>query len=382
MTTSQQPAAGASPGPSQGIASEEFAAVRELFDSMLDADPRYSAQLAVYRDGTKVVDLVGGPDSAADSLTGVFSCSKGVAALAFSLLVQDGLIDLDAAVATYWPEFAQNGKAAVSVRQLLSHQAGLVGVQGGFAMEDYNDLPAVAARLAALAPMWRPGSGTFGYHALTMGVFLEELCRRVTGLRLQDVYESRIRAPYSADMFLGLPESQESRFRPVLFDDAPAPSFLDPGSIAGVSGNVQAGNLLELPNIRSVREAGSCSGAGVGSADGLARVYAGAITGIDGLPPYLTPETIGLMSQEQVWGLDRVFCEMSSFAVTFMKANPRMDFGSAQAFGHDGANAALGFADPLYGVGFGYVPAWNEEGGTASRSMQLSAAVRRAILAL
>ncbi|WP_425865053.1 serine hydrolase domain-containing protein [Arthrobacter sp. TWP1-1] len=377
MTTSQQPAAGAS----KGSATEEFAAVRELFDSMLDADPRYSAQLAVYRDGTKVVDLVGGPDSAADSLTGVFSCSKGVAALAFSLLVQDGLIDLDAAVAAYWPEFAQNGKAAVSVRQLLSHQAGLVGVQGGFAMEDYNDLPAVAARLAALAPMWRPGSGTFGYHALTMGVFLEELCRRVTGLRLQDVYESRIRAPYSADMFLGLPESQESRFRPVLFDDAPAPSFLDPWSIAGVSGNVQAGNLLELPNIRSVREAGSCSGAGVGSADGLARVYAGAITGIDGRPPYLTPETIGLMSQEQVWGLDRVFCEMSSFAVTFMKANPRMDFGSAQAFGHDGANAALGFADPLYGVGFGYVPAWNEEGGTASRSMQLSAAVRRAILA-
>ena len=378
MTTSQQPAAGAS----QGIASEEFAAVRELFDSMLDADPRYSAQLAVYRGGTKVVDLVGGPHCAADSLTGVFSCSKGVAALAFSLLVQDGLIDLDATVATYWPEFAQNGKAAVSVRQLLSHQAGLVGVQGGFAMEDYNDLPAVAARLAALAPMWRPGGGTFGYHALTMGVFLEELCRRVTGLRLQDVYESRIRAPYSADMFLGLPESQESRFRPVLFGDGPAASFLDPGSIAGVSGNVQAGNLLELPNIRSVREAGSCSGAGVGSADGLARVYAGAITGIDGLPPYLMPETIGLMSQEQVWGLDRVFGELSSFAVTFMKANPRMDFGSAQAFGHDGANAALGFADPLYGVGFGYVPAWNEEGGTASRSMQLSAAVRRAILAL
>lgn len=376
MTTSQQPAAGGS----HGFATEQFAPVRELFDSMLDADPRYSAQLAVYVAGSKVIDLVGGPDVAPDSLTGVFSCSKGVSALAFSLLVQDGVIDLDATVATYWPEFAQHGKGAVTVRQLLSHQAGLVGVQGGFAMEDYNDLPAVADRLASMAPMWRPGNGTFGYHALTMGVFLEELCRRTTGLRLQDVYDSRIRVPYEADMFLGLPESEESRFRPVLFDESPAPAFFDPHSIAGVAGNVQAGNLLGLPNIRSVRAAGSCSGAGVGSADGLARVYAGATTGIDGLPPYLGPETIALMTQEQAWGLDRVFCEMSSFAVTFMKANPRMDFGSAQAFGHDGANAALGFADPLYGVGFGYVPAWNEEGGTASRSMQLSAAVRKVLL--
>lgn len=373
MTFSQPPANGTS----QGFALPKFAPVRELFDSMLDADPRYSAQLAIYAHGNKVVDLVGGPDSTATSLTGVFSCSKGVAALAFSLLVQDGLVDLDAAVASYWPDFAQRGKDAVTVRQLLSHQGGLVGVQGGFAMEEYNDLPAVAARLAAMAPMWRPGNGTFGYHALTMGVFLEELCRRITGTRLQDVYEDRIRVPCAANMYLGLPESEEAHYRPVLFDEVPTPAFLDPRSIAGVSGNVQAGNLLKLPNIRSVRAVGSTSGAGVGSGDGLARVYAGATTGIDGGQPYLTPDTIELMSQEQVWGMDRVFNEVGSFAVAFMKANPRMDFGSAQAFGHEGANGALGFADPLYGVGFGYVPARAEAGGTAGRGMQLSAAMRR-----
>ena len=366
--------------PAAGFAAPQFTPVRELFDSMLAADPRYSAQLAVYHQGAKVLDLVGGQDSAADSLTGVFSVSKGVAALTFSLLVQDGQIDVDTAVDRYWPDFAQQGKGAVTVRQLLSHQAGLVGVQGGFAMEEYNDLEAVAARLAAMAPIWRPGSGTFGYHALTMGVFLEKLCLAVTGQRLQDVYNSRIREPYAADMYLGLPEPLEPRFRPVRYDDGPAAGFLDPGSIAGMSGNVQAGNLLELPNVRSVRAAGSCSGAGVGSADGLARVYAGALTGIDGLPAYLAPETIAVMGQEQVWGLDRVFCDTGAFGITFMKAHPRMDFGSAQAFGHDGANGSLGFADPLYGVGFGYVPAWNEEGGTAGRAMQLSAAVRSVLL--
>ena len=375
MRTTPQPSA------SQGLATETFEPVRDLFDAMLHADPGYSAQLAVYAGGRKVLDLVGGPHLSADSVTGVFSCSKGVAALAFSLLVQDSLIDLDATVATYWPEFAQNGKAAVTVRQLLSHQAGLVGVQGGFGMEDYNDLPAVAHRLAALAPMWRPGSGTFGYHALTMGVFLEELCRRVTGERLQDVYNRRIRVPLAANMFLGLPDSEDHRYRPVLFDEQPAPAFFDPHSIAGVSGNVQAGNLLGMPNIRAVRAAGSTSGAGVGSADGLARVYAGAVTGVDGMPAYLTPETVALMSQEQVWGLDRVFCETGAFAITFMKSHPRADFGSAQAFGHDGANAAIGYADPLYGIGFGYVPAKSEEGATPGRALQLSAAVRQALLA-
>lgn len=364
----------------QGFSTPRFAPVRELFDSMLDADPTYSAQLAVYVGGEKAIDLVGGPNSDADSVTGVFSCSKGVAALTFSLLVQDGLVDLDAAVATYWPEFAQNGKGGVTVRQLLSHQAGLVGVQGGFAMEDYSDLPAVADRLAGLAPMWRPGTGNFGYHALTMGVFLEELCRRVTGERLQDVYNRRIRVPFAASMYLGLPESEDHRYRPVLFDEAPAPAFFDPHSIAGVAGNVQAGELLGMPNLRSVRAGGSTSGAGVGSADGLARVYAGALTGIDGLPAYLTPETIALMTEEQVWGLDRVFCDTSAFAITFMKSHPRMDFGSAQAFGHEGANAAMGYADPLYGIGFGYVPAKNEEGTTAGRALRLSAAVRTVLL--
>ncbi len=365
---------------SQGFTAEKFAPVRELFDAMLDADPAYSAQLAVYVGGEKAIDLVGGPNSSVDSVTGVFSCSKGVAALAFSLLVQDGHVDLDAPVASYWPEFAQQGKGAVTVRQLLSHQAGLVGVQGGFAMEEYNDLPAVADRLAALAPMWRPGSGIFGYHALTMGVFLEELCRRTTGERLQDVYNRRIRVPLDAGMFLGLPESEDHRYRPVLFDEEPAPAFFDPFSIAGVSGNVQAGNLLGMPNVRSVRAEGSTSGAGVGSADGLARVYAGAITGVDGVPAYLTPETIALMAEEQVWGLDRVFCDTSAFAITFMKSHPRMDFGSAQAFGHEGANAAMGYADPMYGVGFGYVPAKNEEGTTTGRALQLSAAVRTVLL--
>ncbi len=348
---------------------------------MLDADPGYSAQLAVYLDGTKVIDLNGGPDVAADSVTGVFSCSKGVSALAFGLLVQDGLIDLDAAVARYWPEFGRHGKDVLTVRRLLSHQGGLVGFPGGIDTEDYNDLAAVARRLADATPMWRLDAGTFGYHALTMGVFVEELCRRVTGVTLQEIYNSRIRDPYAVDMFLGLPEPEEPRFRPVRYADMPDAPFVDPASLGGIAANVAGGNLLDLPNRRSIRAGGSCSGAGVGSANGLARVYAAASTGVDGLDPFWRPDTLAAMAQEQVWGLNRVSGETGAFAVVFMKSHPLMDFGSAAAFGHDGANGALGYADPAYGIGFGYVPAWVEDGGTGGRGMQLSAAVRKAILA-
>ena len=324
----------------RGFTAEGFTNVRTLFDSMLAADPCYSAQLAVYHDGRKVLDLYGGPGMSGDSVTGVFSCSKGVAALAFALLVQDGLVDLDAPVTKYWPEFGQHGKDVLAVRQLLSHQAGLVGVADGFGMEEYSDVPAVAARLASAVPFWLPGTA-FGYHALTMGVFLEELCRRVTGRRLQELYEERIRAPFEVDMFLGLPAGQEHRYRDVLFDEDPAQPFVDPAGILGMSANVRAGNLLALPNVRSVRAAGSTSGAGVGSAVGLARLYAAASTGVGGGAPFLDAQTIAAMSQEQVWGMDRVFSQESAFAVVFMKSHARMDFGSQRAFGHDGANAAL-----------------------------------------
>ena len=116
---------------------------------------------------------------------------------------------------------------------------------------------------------------------------------------------------------------------------------------------------------------------GVGSAEGLARLYAAATTGIDGTGAFLSPQTLDLMSQEQVWGLDRSSGLDNAFAVVFMKPHPSRDFGSHRAFGHEGANAALGFADPAYGLGYGYVPRRAEDGRTPGKAHQLAAAVRR-----
>ncbi|OAE01757.1 serine hydrolase domain-containing protein [Arthrobacter sp. OY3WO11] len=360
---------------SHGFVAPGYGGVLELFDSFLGEDPQYSAQLAAYQDGVQVVGLSGGPDVAPDSVTGAYSCSKGVAAMVIGLLVQDGLLDLDQTVANYWPEFGVHGKDRLLVRQALSHQAGLMGVEGGFPLEEFTT-PAAAARLAAAAPAWEPGR-QFGYHALTIGIIMEELCRRAAGETLQEAYERRIRRPFGVDFFLGLPEEQESRYRNVLFSADPEQPWMDPLSLEGLNSNASVSTIMELPNIRAVRAAGMSAAGGVGSAEGLARLYAAATTGTNGGAPFLNTATVGLMSREQVWGLDRSSGLDNAFAVVFMKPHPSRNFGSHRAFGHEGANAALGFADPVYGLGFGYIPQRQEDGRTPGRAHRLAAEVRR-----
>ena len=365
---------------SEGSVAPGFENVQELFASFLAEDAGYSAQVAAYHRGERVVALTGGPDMAADTVTGAYSCSKGVAALVIALLVQDGLLDLDSPVVRYWPEFGVQGKDRLLVREALSHQAGIMGVEGGFGLDEFTSA-AAAARLAAARPTWQPGS-QFGYHALTIGIIMEELCRRTAGETLQSLYDRRIRKPEGVDFFLGLPEDQESRYRDVLFQDAADQPWVDPLSLEGMNSNAPVSTIMELPNIRSVRAAGMSAAGGVGSAEGLARLYAAATTGAGGEPPFLTTETIGLMAQEQVWGLDRSSGLDNAFAVVFMKPHPSRNFGSHRAFGHEGANAALGFADPAYSVSFGYVPRRAEEGRTPGKAHRLAAEVRRSAAAL
>ncbi|MFE4195753.1 serine hydrolase domain-containing protein [Paenarthrobacter sp. NPDC056912] len=369
-----------------------FEPVAELFGRFLDEDPNYSAQVAAYHRGVRVLDLSGGPHIRPDSVTGVFSCSKGMAGLVMALLVQEGKLDLDAEVVKYWPEFGVEGKASITVAQLLSHQAGLLGPEGGLTLEEVNNSELAAAKLAKLPPLWNPGAA-FGYHALSIGIFMEELCRRITGSSLQEVFERRVRAVTGAHFYLGLPEGEESRFAPFRWAPDPSWPWVDPASHFGLAANAAVGDILDLPNIREVRAAGLSSAAGVASAEAMARIYAAALTGLAGeragsaagqaaVAPLLTEETIRAVSAEQVFGIDRVFGETGCFATVFMKSHSRMPFGSYRAFGHDGASAALGFADPVYDLGFGYVPQQAEPGGVGCRNFQLSSAVREVIAGL
>lgn len=365
-----------------------FEAVRAQFNSYLLEDPNYSAQVAVYQDGELIIDLAGGPHADADSITGVFSSTKGVAAVTVATLVEDGLLDLDAKVVHYWPEFAPHGKDQVTVRQLLSHQAGLINIVGELDTDDIMfDSARAAELLAAARPLWRPGA-LFGYHGLTIGVLMEELVRRITGRSLQSLYEERIRAPRDLDFYLGLPQEQEPRYQPIrpmqptaaeLAAATPAPVEPDGFAALMMSSLNRAPDLTAgpiSPNRREVRAAGAAGVAGVGSARGLAGVYAAALGHLG--TPLLSPDTIADISQQQCYGQDRVLNEIFGYAMVFqIPQSPRVAFGSYRAFGHDGAGGAIGCADPTYDLAFGYIPtAMAYPGGADPKGIHLSQITR------
>ncbi|NJP78996.1 beta-lactamase family protein [Streptomyces sp. AA8] len=225
----------------------------------------------------------------------------GAAHLVVALLVQDGVLDLDREVAAYWPEFAAEGKGRLTLRELLAHRSGVVGVDGGFTTEELADDRLMAARLAAQRPFWEPGTA-YGYHAFVIGALTGEVVRRVTGRSIQEIYEERIRVPYGLDFHLGLPEALEARCAGVL-PLLPSPEeaerlaagALDPDSVKGIAFNQNATpptDLVAFANTRAVRALGPASSGGVGTARGVAGMYAAAIGEVDGRPPLLKPETV------------------------------------------------------------------------------------------
>ena len=376
-----------SDGGARGHVRVGFEPVRDLFETLLREDPEHSAGLCAYWRGEKVLDLLGGPDAAEEAVSPVFSVSKGVSALTLSLLVQEGDLDLDRLVVDYWPQFGAGGKDRVTVRELLTHRVGVLGTEEGLFVRELCDSELAAEKLARSTPSWRPGTAV-GYHALTMGVFMEELVRRLTGTTLQRIFAERIRDPYDVSFFLGLPEAEDYRFREALPAKEDLRGELDPQRNLGddlLSGAVLVRNgdkLIEcvtpaFANRVDVRRAGLAAAGGVSTAEGLARAYAAALTGVDGLAPFLHPKTVSTMSQQQVWGHDRVLDVSMCFGVVFMKAQPRMPFASHRGFGHDGAVGALGFADPEYDLGFGYLPRTMFH--SSERFVHLSVAIRSAI---
>ncbi|WP_435749182.1 serine hydrolase domain-containing protein [Microbacterium sp. PMB16] len=242
-----------------------------------------------------------------------------------------------------------------------------------------------AARLAAQPPLWVPGSA-FGYHALTIGILIEELVRRVTGRTLQAVYEAEIRGPRDADFYLGLPEVLDGRYVPLA---PPALTERQQREVAErppvdalaetVFSNVDAPDDLSDRGISTnnprVRRAGPAAIGGVGSARGLARLYADALPSAE--RPIASAGVFRAMAVQRSWGHDRVLDVINSFGAVFLLPQPRMPYAGLGAFGHDGAAGALAFADPTTGLSFGYIP-WPRQhpGGADHRSVALARLAR------
>ncbi|MFD8568039.1 serine hydrolase domain-containing protein [Streptomyces sp. NPDC059639] len=334
-----------------GTGDPQFAQVVEAFAEFTEENG-YQAQLAIRHRGRTVVDLWSGLEP--DSLLPVFSAGKGAIGVVVAHLLRSGRLDVERPVADYWPEFAAAGKAAVTVGQVVSHQAGLVTVDGGLRDADFLHHEPLAARLAAQRPLWRPGAG-FGYHWLTIGTLADEIVRRCTGRSLAAVFAEDIARPHAVDVHLGTDASLDGRTVAV---DAPAPEELAPLAELLTERRDRgwsAADDFPVPlwvraNDRDLQRAGAPAAAAVASARGLAAMYAA-------LPKVAGPDALAQVSQLQVAGDDLTTGRYFRYGLAFqLPGADNLLYGSARAVGHDGAGGAIAFYDPADDLAFGYVP--------------------------
>jgi len=364
-----------------GDVDEGYGRVADAFRRNLSSGHEIGAAVTVYRDGRKVVDLWGGYRNGhtrapwqQDTLVNVFSTTKGVSSLAVALAVSRGLLDYDTRVAEYWPEFAQAGKGAITVRQLLGHQAGLVRITPPLTLADIADPARLSERIAAQSPAWVPGT-RHGYHAVTLGWYESELIRQVDpqARTIGRFLADEIAGPLDLDFHIGLPASVDRnrvahlhtfpKSAPLLHLNAFPPrlvaALFNPRSLSAqaftvAKGVSEAGELnkdemrvLEIP-----------AGNGTGTARSVAKLYGSAATGDAQLGlTQAVRDALQAPAVAPAMGVrDKVAYMDTSYSLGFGKPTPTFMFGSSdKAFGWPGFGGSIGFADPDTGIGFAYV---------------------------
>ncbi|NOT58129.1 MAG: beta-lactamase family protein [Deltaproteobacteria bacterium] len=361
-----------------GSCDPRFQQVRQEFERNFRERGEVGASVCVTVDGQTVVDLWGGfarPETqapwTAETISIVFSSTKGATALCAHILASRGKLDLDAPVTTYWPEFGQAGKADIPVKMLLNHQAGLPAVRAPLPQGAYANWDLMVNALAKEEPFWEPGTRN-GYHALTIGWLVGEVVRRVSGKSLGTFFQDEVAKPLGLDFWIGLPEDKEPRVAPMI---AAAPDtnsllykeMIKPGSLASLAILNSGGYMGAKPeyDLRAAHAAEIGGAGGITNARGLAGMYAplacgGTLKGVT----LVNPDTLLRMGVvASATGRDAVLLLPSRFALGFMKSmdNRRAPVGvresaimSEEAFGHVGAGGSLGFADPKAGMSFGY----------------------------
>jgi CubicO group peptidase (beta-lactamase class C family) len=343
-----------------GSVSPGFEPLRAAFEELLSRRPGFGASICVYVGGEAKVDIWGGGPYRADSVQVIFSATKGAIAVCAALLVQRGLLDLDAPVASVWPEFAQAEKDHVSVRWLLSHRVGLPTVERPLELRDLTNSRLLVSALEEQAPYWKPGTA-HGYHAWTMGTLVGEVVQRITGRSLGQFFASEVAEPLGLDFWIGLPETLEERVVPVRFTaesgtEMPVATAQAVADTTSLTYRVMSNPILDLRafNERAFHEAEIPAANGIASSRSLARMYSSCIGPVDGLR-LLDSAVLSEFCVEQSVGLDVVACEENRFGLGFMLSFARIPFAGPASFGHDGAGGALAFADPELGISFAFL---------------------------
>ena len=381
-----------------GFVSPGFERVREAFVENFTHRHELGGACCAYYRGEKVVDLWGGirnKDTGErwrkDTMVIMYSATKGLAAMTLAIAHSRGWLDYEKPVAAYWPEFAQNGKAAITVRQLLAHQAGLFALDEPVTRELVSDLDRLASVLARQQPAWPPGSRQ-AYHAITLGFYQGELLRRIDPQHrtLGQFFQQEIATPLGLDLYIRLPETiPDSDLATIagatrlqLITGFPWRLAIDVFNPHSKIVRALAGSMLPHdPSRIYARNLEIPSGGGVGTARGLARAYSAfAIGGELGL----TAETLRLLAAparpSDHGYYDECMKGESRFSLGFMKPGIAARFGSWASFGSPGAGGAMGFADPTFGIGYGYL---TSKGGTSlvgdPRDVALSKALYESI---
>jgi len=361
-----------------GYVKPGFEAVREAFVENFTRRHELGAACCIYYQGEKVVDLWGGIRNKTagepweeNTMAIVYSATKGLSGLAMALAHSRGLFDYDERVSTYWPEFAQQGKEQITVRQLLSHQAALFAFNAPVDKSVVADLDRLAAVMAQEKPAWEPGTRQ-AYHALTLGFYEGELLRRVDPQHrsLGQFFQEELANPLGLDFYIRLPEEiPNARLavlqppnRVLVMFTMPLPltfAAMNPHSPLYRALVVNPGSAIALdPERIYTRDLEVPSGGGVGTARAIAHAYSEFATG--GHVLGVCEDTLRQLMAPAIPPLHGFYDECLKvevpFSLGFMKPSPQNPFGHPSAFGAPGSGGSFGFADPQAGVGYGYVP--------------------------
>lgn len=365
-----------------------FEAVAEAFHRNFTELGEIGGAFAAYRDGELVVDLWGGAaDPAtgrswhADTLPLIFSGTKGLVTACVLLLVERGLLALDAPVARYWPEFAAEGKQAITVADVLTHRSRLPGLRAPFTTRDLMDQKTMAGLLAAQAPETDPRA-EFMYHALTFGWLVGEVVQRTDGRDIGGFFADEFARSLGLDVWIGLPD--EHHARAAVMSAAPGvltgplPDTDDP-LLVSVHNPLTVADAPTLWNSAVFRRAGLPAVGAFATARSMARFYACLAAGgeLDGVR-VLAPSTVELGRRERRRGVDPMWGAPMAYGVGFELNTELETFGPApDAFGHAGFGGSRHGAWPSDAVAFSY--AMNEtRTAPDQRPMALLAALRQA----
>lgn len=364
-----------------GTVEPGFESVRDEFERNFAERNEVGAACAAVVDNRLVVDLWAGAADPrterrweSDTVVNVFSTTKGMASLAILHAASHGLFEFDDPVVKHWPEFAAGGKTDVTVRQMLSHQAGLCAIDQKLNAEALADPDRMAVALAAQTPAWEPGT-RHGYHGISLGWYESELIRRTdpAARTIGAYFHEEIAVPLGLDFWIGLPDSvSETRIARVLADwyrvrmvanTSKMPTefvkaFLNPRSLTARTFANPA--MLGKParyNDPTMRRLELPASNGHGTARSIATAYGEFATGGDrlGISDAVLAEVSAAANDPTEGRFDAVLQTETRFSLGYCKPWDGFDFGSPAAFGTPGAGGSLGFADPARRLGFAYV---------------------------